>query len=297
MSRKRWIDSCLTWSDDCLHSGKKEKQVMDPNGKVALVTGGGSGIGRATSLALARAGASVVVADIGEDGGRETVRLIEAAGGKAAFVRTDVTKREDIERMVAFSEETFGGLDIACNNAGIGTPQPRFPAAPEADWDKTMVVDLWAVIAGVQAQVPALRRRGGGVIVNTASIAGLAPYLPDPIYAAAKHGVVGLTRSLAFLKNEANIRVNCVCPGVVDTPMVRRVTGNLTEEQQAQREAFLATMPLMKPETIAEAVFMLVTDDSFNGEALSVIYGREPRSIAPPVSFAGDPAQERQGAT
>src|SRR5437867_2948690 len=127
---------------------------MDPKGKVALVTGGGSGIGRATSLMLAKEGASVVIADVNEGGGRETVRVIEDAGGKAAFVQTDVTKRDDLERMAAFAEETFGGLDIFHNNAGVGTPQPRFPAAEAELWERTLAIDLWAVIAAVQAVVP-----------------------------------------------------------------------------------------------------------------------------------------------
>lgn len=268
---------------------------MDPNGKVALITGAGSGIGRATALALAQAGASIVVADISEEGCRETVRLIEDSGGKAALVRTDVTKLEDIERMVAFAEETFGGVDIAYNNAGIGTPAPRFPEARVEDWERTVVVDLWAVIAGVQAEVPALRRRGGGVIVNTASIAGLAPYLPDPIYAAAKHGVVGLTRSLQFLHGEANIRVNCVCPGVVDTPMVRRTQQETTPETRAQIEAMLAAMPMMPPSDIAEVVLEFVRDDSLAGEAMSVIYGGRKRLVDPPVRFTRDPAQAQRG--
>jgi NAD(P)-dependent dehydrogenase (short-subunit alcohol dehydrogenase family) len=264
---------------------------MDPSGKVALITGGGSGIGRATALALAQAGASIVVADVSEDGGRETVRLVEAEGGTAAFIRTDVTKRQDIERMVSFAEETYGGLDIAYNNAGIGTPAPRFPEAKLEDWERTMTVDLWAVIAGVQAEVPAMKRRGGGVIVNTASIAGLAPYLPDPIYAAAKHGVVGLTRSLQFLHGEANIRVNCVCPGVVDTPMVRRSQQEASPETRAQIEQMLSTIPMMPPSDIAEVVLEFVRDDSLAGEAMSVIYGGRKRLVDPPVRFTRDPAQ------
>jgi NAD(P)-dependent dehydrogenase (short-subunit alcohol dehydrogenase family) len=264
---------------------------MDPAGKVALITGGGSGIGRATSLALAQAGASIVVADVNEEGGRETVRLVEAEGGNAAFVRTDITKRQDIDRMVAFAEETYGGLDIAYNNAGIGTPAPRFPEARADDWERTVTVDLWAVIAGVQAEVPAMKRRGGGVIVNTASIAGLAQYAPDPIYAAAKHGVVGLTRSLQFLHGEANIRVNCVCPGVVDTPMVRRSQQEASPETRAQIEAMLSTMPMMPPSDIAEVVLEFVRDDSLTGEAMSVIYGGRKRLVDPPVRFTRDPAQ------
>ncbi|HEV8573375.1 MAG TPA: SDR family NAD(P)-dependent oxidoreductase [Dehalococcoidia bacterium] len=264
---------------------------MDPKGKVALITGGGSGIGRATALALANAGASIVIADINDDGGRETVRLIEEAGGTAAFVHVDVTKRDDLERMVAFAEETFGGLDIFHNNAGIGTPQPRFPAAPPDLWERTITVDLWAVIAGVQAVEPAMRRRGGGVIVNTASIAGLIAHLPDPIYAAAKHGVVGLSRSLAFLKDEANIRVNCVCPGVVDTPMVRGRPGELTEAELKAREAFVASMPLIRPEEIAEAVLEFVLDDSLAGQAMAITHGPRRRLIDPPLRFREDPSQ------
>jgi len=266
---------------------------MDPNGKVAIVTGGGSGIGRATSKALANAGASVVVADMNQAGGAETVGAIESARAKAAFVLADVRKRADLDNMVAFAEKTFGGLDIIHNNAGVGTPQPRFPDAREEDWDRTLMIDLWAVIAGTQAAVPAMKRRGGGVIVNTASVAGLIAYTPDPIYAAAKHGVVGFTRSLQYLLQEANIRVNCVCPGVVNTPMVTAVTDGLTPEQLEQRAAFLKTMPMIDPETIAEAVLQLITDDSLNGVAMAVTYGRPPRLVDQPFHFRADPAQRQ----
>jgi NAD(P)-dependent dehydrogenase (short-subunit alcohol dehydrogenase family) len=264
---------------------------MDPNGKTALITGGGSGIGRATALALAREGASIVVADMNDRGGRETVSLIEEAGGKAAFVRVDVTKRDDLDQMVSFAEQTFGGVDIFHNNAGIGTPQPRFPAAPLELWEKTLTVDLWAVIAGVQAVVPAMRRSGGGVIVNTASLAGLIAHLPDPVYSAAKHGVVGLTRSLAFLKDEANIRINCICPGVVDTPMVRGRPDEMTEAELKAREAYVNTMPLIRPEEIAEAVLEFVHDDSLVGQAMAITHGPRRRIIDPPIRFRDDPSQ------
>ncbi len=254
--------------------------MNDLEGKAALVTGGGSGIGRATAIALAEAGAAVAIADIDEAGGRETVRLLEEAGGRAAFVHTDVTRWEDIERMVALTEETFGGIDILHNNAGINAGWPRFPEAPRERWDRTIAVNLWAVIAGTDAAVPAMRRRGGGVIVNTASLAGLVTYDTDPIYAATKHGVVGLTRALAFLKDEANIRVNCVCPSFVDTPLPRRRLELMTGEERTRWEGILAQIPMIPPSEVADAVLDFVRDGSLAGEAMAVLYG-QPRRLIP----------------
>src|SRR3990170_1879594 len=265
---------------------------MDPEGKVALVTGGSSGLGRATAIALAATGASVVVADVDADGGAETVSLIAQTGGTAAFVKCDVTSRADLQGMVAFAERTYGGLDILHNNAGIGTPPPRFPDAPPERWEQTLAVDLWSVIAGTQAATPTMRRHSGGVIISTASMAGIIQYQPDPIYAAAKHAVVGLTRALVFLKDEANIRVNCICPGVVDTPMITAGMGDLTPEQRAQRDAILGRMPLIQPGEVAAAVLELVRDDSLAGEAMGIMYGRPPRLIPPAVAFSRDPSQQ-----
>ncbi len=268
---------------------------MDPAGKVGLITGGGSGIGRATALALGQAGAAVVIADIDKAGGQETVALIERSGGKAAFVHADVTRREDLERMVAFAEETFGGLDILHNNAGVSTGLPRFPDAPAERWEQTLAVDLWAVIAGTHAAVPAMRRRGGGVIVNTASMAGVIQHPPDPIYAATKHGIVGLTRALVFLKDEANIRVNCVCPAVVNTPMLTREMGDLTPEERAQRDAIIGQMPLIQPDEVADAVLEFIRDDSLAGEAMGIVYGRPRKLIPPAVTFRHDPTRSMPG--
>ncbi len=268
---------------------------MDPAGKVALVTGASSGIGRATALALAEAGAAVVVADIDDGGGQETLALIERSGGKATFVHCDITRRGDVEGMVRSAEDTFGGLDILHNNAGISTGQPRFPDAPPERWEQTLAVNLWAVIAGTQAAVPAMRRRGGGVIVSSASLAGVIRYEPDPIYATTKHGIVGLTRALVFLKEEANIRVNCVCPAVVNTPMLTRETGELTAEERAQRDAIIGRMPLIQPGEVAEAVLEFIRDDSLAGEVMGIMYGRPRRLIPAAVTLRNDPAQRMPG--
>jgi NAD(P)-dependent dehydrogenase (short-subunit alcohol dehydrogenase family) len=251
---------------------------------VAIVTGAGSGIGRAMAGLLAERGAFVVVADIDEAAGRETVSLIEGAGGRAAFIRTDVTKWDDLEAMVAFAEARFGGLDILHNNAGINTGRPRYPEAPRERWELTLAIDLWGVIAGVDAAVPAMRRRGGGVIVNTASLAGVVAFPPDPVYAAAKHGIVGLTRSLAFLKDEANIRVNAVCPGVVQTPLLEK--RDLSEEDAA----VIAQMPLIPPSQVAEGVLAFVEDDSLAGEVMGILYGKPPKLIPPAITLREDPS-------
>ncbi len=166
---------------------------------------------------------------------------------------------------------------------------------PRDRWEKTVAVNLTAVIGAVQAVVPAMRRSGGGAIVNSASLAGLIAYDTEPIYAATKHGVVGLTRALAFLKDEANIRVNCVCPAVVDTPMLTKGLGELTPEQRTQREALLGGMPLIAPSEVAEAVLELVRDDSLAGEAMGIVYGRPRKLIPPSVTFRRDPAQRMPG--
>jgi NAD(P)-dependent dehydrogenase (short-subunit alcohol dehydrogenase family) len=256
----------------------------DLEGRVALVTGGGSGIGRATAILLAQAGAAVVIADIDDEGARETVRLVEQAGGRAASVHTDVTQWEDLERMVAFTEATFGRLDIFHNNAGINTGWPRFPDVPRERWEKTVAVNLTAVIGAVQAVVPAMRLSGGGAIVNSASLAGLIAYDMEPIYAATKHGVVGLTRALAFLKDEAGIRVNCVCPSFVDTQLPRRRLESMPPEERERWEVVLSRMPMLAPVEIAEAVLELVRDESLAGEVMAVMYGQPHRLVPAAIS-------------
>lgn len=257
---------------------------MDINGKVALVTGAGSGIGRATALRLAQEGASVAVVDVNEEGGRETVAQIEAAGGKAAgkaaFTRADVTSVDDTRAMVAFAKETFGGLDILHNNAGVVTGQPRYPDNDPDAWIPMLDVNLRGVILGTQFAIHAMRERGGGVIVNTASMAGIGFGFPaNPVYSATKGGVVLFTASLAPLKDAENIRVNCVCPGVVNTPMV---TSAMPEGATRSDEgnAFLRSLNLIPPEEIADIVVQFVQDDSLAGRAMMIRNGRE-RELVP----------------
>lgn len=258
---------------------------MEIAGKVALVTGAASGIGRATAIALADAGANVVIADVDGDGGLETQRLIENGGGSAAFVHSDVTKQDEIARMIAFADETFGALHILHNNAGINTGWPRFPFADHDEWNRTLSINLWAVISGTEAAIPLIRTSGGGAIINSASLAGLIAFDTDPIYAATKHGVVGLTRALAFLREEANIRVNCICPSFVDTALPRRRLQAMSPEERAGWEATLARMPMLDPSAVANVVLDIIRDDSMAGEAVAMMYDQPPRSVPPPIAL------------
>lgn len=266
---------------------------MELSDRVAVITGAGSGIGRATALRLAREGASIVVADMNEDGARETVALIEQAGGQATAARVDVTKSSDLRRMFDVAAETYGGFDVLYNNAGVTTGQPRYPESSEEQWRRTIEVDLNAVIEGTRQAIPRLKDRGGGVIINTASLAGLFGFQADPVYAAAKHGVVGLTRALVNLLPEANIRVNCVCPAVVKTPLVVGSIERLSGEERTQAEQRLSAMPMLPPEEIAEAVYELIRDDTATGIVMGITLGDPRRVVDPPITLpvtSGDPA-------
>ena len=238
---------------------------MDIRGKVAVITGAGSGIGRATAVRLAREGASVMVADLDDPGARETVARITEVGGAAAAVQADVTRETDARRMLAAAEERYGGVDILCNNAGITTGTLDFTQATSDQWQRVIDVNLRAVILGTHLALPLLRRRGGGAIVHTASLAAFVGFPPDPVYAATKAGVVMFTHSLGPLAAEG-IRVNCVCPGVVNTPMLRRAQGD-------EQPAWLGTVPLLEPEDIADGIVQLIADDAIAGRALRIARG------------------------
>ena len=229
-------------------------------GKVALVTGAGSGIGRATALAFAREGARVIVADLVVEGGEETVGLIQQAGGEASFVRVNVTRTDEVEALIQKCVEVYGRLDCAHNNAGIEGMMAPIARYPEDDWDRIIDVNLKGVFLCLKYEIAQMLEQGtGGAIVNTASVAGLIAGPTLPAYVASKHGVVGLTKSAALAYARRNIRVNAVCPGVIRTPMVERVIG---EYPQAESN-FLVEQPIQRfgaPEEIAEAVVWLCSD-------------------------------------
>jgi len=228
-------------------------------GKVALVTGAGSGIGRAAALAFAREGARVVVADVTVDGGQETVRAIGEPGGEALFVRADVSVAQDVSAMVERVLTTYGRLDCAFNNAGIEGEMATTVECSEENWDRTIAINLKGVWLCMKHEIPHMLEQGGGAIVNCASIAGLVGFPNMPAYTASKGGIVQLTRTAALEYAQSGIRVNALCPGVIHTPMVDRIT-NSDPDTEAQFTAMEPIGRMGTPEEMAEAAVWLCSD-------------------------------------
>jgi len=229
--------------------------------RVALVTGGGSGIGRAISLVFAREGAKVAVVDMNEAGGKETVSMIEKLNEEAFFIKADVSKGKEVEAMIKKIIDKFGKLDYAANNAGIEGDQGSIIDQTEENWDKVISIDLKGVWLCMKYELPHMLKNNYGAIVNTASVAGLAGFAGISPYCASKHGVVGLTRTVALEYAKTGIRINAVCPGVIKTPMIDRFTHGDPEAEKGMM-AMEPVGRLGKPEEIAEAVVWLCSDSA-----------------------------------
>jgi len=239
--------------------------------KIALITGAASGIGRATALAFAAGGASVVVSDVNETNGQETVELIRQTGGDGLFVAADVTQPAAVESLVAETVQAFGRLDMAVNNAGIGGPLARTADYPLAAWEQVLAVNLSGVFYCMQQELRQMLAQGGGVIVNVASIAGQRALANAPAYTASKHGVIGLTRTAAQEYARNNIRINAVCPVFTRTPLLQEMIGDNTR----LADRLLHNIPARRfgePDEIADAILWLCSDGAgyVTGQAINV---------------------------
>ena len=229
--------------------------------KVALVTGAGSGIGRASSLVLAREGARVVVSDINASDAEDTLSIIKERGGDGAFIHADVTRIDDVQALVSQVVERYGRLDCAYNNAGIeGYMSGRLHEYPEETWDQLININLKGVWLCLKYEIQQMLEQGGGAIVNTASMAGLVGTRRLSAYVASKHAVVGLTKAAALEYAEDGIRVNAVCPGIIDTPMIDRLIAGREADFGQSINTRQPIGRLGTPEEIAESVAWLCSN-------------------------------------
>lgn len=240
------------------------------DGKVTIITGGGSGIGEAVAIALARRGGRIIIGDIDEDGGARVAQAVDDAGGEAVLVRADASSPEDNEQLVRTAVETFGRLDGAVNNAGIGGPSAPTGEYPLDGWRLVMSINLDGVFYGARYQIPAMLEAGGGSIVNIASILGQVTFAGAPAYVAAKHGVVGLTKQIANEYAAQGIRCTAVGPGFIDTPLLAK--GGIEGDVKDMIVGLHPTGRLGMPEEIGEVVAWLITDapDFLNGAYIPV---------------------------
>jgi NAD(P)-dependent dehydrogenase (short-subunit alcohol dehydrogenase family) len=234
---------------------------MSVENKVAMITGAGSGIGRASALKLAQAGAKLALSDVNVDGGEETVRMVEAQGGEATFVRCDVSNSNSVKAMIDQIVAHYGGFDIALNNAGVGGEMAAVDRQSEDVWDQVININLKGVWLCMKYEIPQLLNRRGGSIINVASVAGLIGVRGNSIYAASKHGVVGLTKSVALEYAKLGIRVNAICPGFTETPMVSDLVDAVPEMGPRVQNAS-PMRRLGRVEEIADAVLYLAGDTS-----------------------------------
>lgn len=233
----------------------------DFTGKVAFVTGASTGIGRASALAFAKGGAKVAVVDVNVDEATKTAHLIEQAGGIATFIKCDVSKSQEVKAAIEKTVSLFGSLDIAFNNAGIEGQSAATANSTEENWDKVINTNLKGCFLCMREELNQMLKQKGGAIINCASIAGVVGFAGSPAYVASKHGIVGLTKVAALEYAKANIRVNAICPGVIQTPMIDRATNG----DPKMAAAFASMEPVGRfgqPEEIASAALWLASHES-----------------------------------